>query len=135
MNDSEQKSQIMLIDYMKGIKMVDGSCLRDHVFAVGNGGTRNPREAMTMQKEGVTRSVSDLVIFYNGVLLFLEIKKLSNKTRDLRYLSGTQKSGEHIRNQAKWGQSRIKQGAIFQFAWGFAEGVNIINGLYKDFIK
>jgi len=59
-----------------------GSTVADYLFAVPNGGKRNPREAARMKAEGVKAGVSDLILplqRQGRAGLFLELKAPGNK--------------------------------------------------------
>lgn len=54
-----------------------------YVFAVPNGGTRNPVEAMTMKATGTRAGVSDLIfLFPEGRSVFMELKTETGKQSD-----------------------------------------------------
>ena len=44
------------------------------LFAVPNGGKRNPREAVRLKKQGVTPGISDLILIHKGSVYFIEVK-------------------------------------------------------------
>lgn len=44
------------------------------IFAVANGGSRNPIEARNMKRSGVLAGVSDLIIIAKRLILFIEMK-------------------------------------------------------------
>lgn len=48
-------------------------------FAVPNGGTRNKLEAIKLKKQGVRAGVSDMVVFVNQKILFIEMKRRDPK--------------------------------------------------------
>lgn len=50
-----------------------------YYFAVPNGGTRNMLEAVNMKKQGVRAGVSDMVVFTNDKILFVEMKRRDPK--------------------------------------------------------
>ena len=52
------------------------------IFAVPNGGSRNPREAYNMKKAGVMAGVSDLIAVGRGKVLFIEMKAKKNKQQE-----------------------------------------------------
>lgn len=55
-------------------------CLKHHnprgiIFSIPNGGTRDIREAITLQRTGLLKGASDLIVILpNGKLLFVELK-------------------------------------------------------------
>jgi len=49
------------------------------LFAVPNGGSRNVREATKFKREGVRAGVSDLILAYNGIATFIELKRPDGK--------------------------------------------------------
>ena len=61
-------------------------CLVHHkprgiIFSVPNGGRRTKREATKLKATGLLSGVSDLVIIYNGKILFLELKTKEGSQR------------------------------------------------------
>ncbi len=59
----EHSHQSALISWSK-IKSVgqDGTTIHDYLFAIPNGGKRNPREASRLKAQGVKKGVSDLML-------------------------------------------------------------------------
>lgn len=60
---------------------------RPHCFAIPNGGSRNPREAVNLKRQGVTAGVPDILCAivrspYHG--LFIEFKTGRNKLTQLQ---------------------------------------------------
>lgn len=65
----EQKLQIAVINYIR-MAFPDVLC-----FAVPNGGKRSMIEAALLKKMGVMAGVSDLLIFWNGGMGAIELKR------------------------------------------------------------
>lgn len=78
--NQEQKLQIAVINYIR-MAFPDVLC-----FAVPNGGKRSMIEAAMMKKMGVLAGVSDLLLFWNGGMGAIELKR-PDKTA---YMSPTQ---------------------------------------------
>ncbi|TXK52359.1 VRR-NUC domain-containing protein [Pontibacter qinzhouensis] len=51
-------------------------------FAVPNGGTRNPIEAMQLKASGLVPGVADTILLWNGKAYAAEFKTLKGKLRD-----------------------------------------------------
>lgn len=74
---SEHKEQEALFEWAS-FQKVKGIKLREHMFAIENGGSRHPVEAINLKKRGVTPGVPDIFLFvpsgiYHG--LFIEMKR------------------------------------------------------------
>lgn len=58
------------------------------IFAIPNGGSRNPIEAKRLQREGVLAGVADLIVLADNKTLFIEMKhgkgKQSDKQKDFQ---------------------------------------------------
>jgi len=84
--------------------------IADLMFAVPNGGKRNPREAKIMKAEGVTRGVSDLIIL-------VPQKGYASLCIEMKTKKGTQ-SKEQKQWQAKverWGSKYVVCRDIYSF--------------------
>lgn len=44
------------------------------IYAIPNGGKRNPFEAARLKRQGVTAGISDLHFIHNGKMYFFEVK-------------------------------------------------------------
>ena len=79
---SEDVEQARLIDWCRMYRLPDGRRLSATIFAIPNGGKRNPREAAKLKRTGVRPGVSDLFLPVprNGFAgLFIEMKKIGGK--------------------------------------------------------
>ena len=67
----EHQIQCSIVQYLRLKKIL--------VFAIANGGSRHPLEAVNLKKEGVRAGVSDLVVVMYGRIIFLEVKAPKGK--------------------------------------------------------
>lgn len=67
---------------------------RVEVFAIPNGGNRDPATAMILKREGVRRGVADLMVIGKSNVYFIEIKTQKGKQSEF------QKNFEKIVNQS-----------------------------------
>lgn len=107
---------------------LDRLSLRHLAFAIPNGGSRHPAEAVALKKQGVTAGVPDIFVAYpakNYHGLFIEMKRPQDKAKDFRMLTGCQKSGQHIRDQRDFGLNLAANGYCFVFAWGWEDALDI----------
>ena len=51
------------------------------LWSTPNGGSRNAREAVNLNREGLTSGVSDLILCVNGTTTFIEMKSPTGKGR------------------------------------------------------
>lgn len=65
---SESREQILFVNWMRK------NYPEHKIFAIPNGGSRNPSEAQRMKMEGVTAGVPDLMI--PSLRMFIEMKRL-----------------------------------------------------------
>lgn len=84
------------------------------MFAIPNGGTRNPREARNLKRQGVKAGVSDIFLplprgKYHG--LFIEMKVKGNKP--------TEKQLDFLKYAQEWGY-------MVKVAYGFREAQKTI---------
>lgn len=94
--------------------------LKDVLFAVPNGGSRNKAEAGMLKDEGVTPGVSDLILlkpnrFYGALCLEM-------KTPD----------GKQSRSQEEWQKAAEANGAKYVLCRSLDDFMREINGYLKD---
>lgn len=91
------------------------------LFAIPNGGERNPIVASRLKAEGVKAGVPDLFlpVARHGLHgLFIEMKE--------------PKKGRPSGNQPQWEIDLKKQGYGHVYAYGWEEGVNYLRGWLKE---
>lgn len=100
--------------------------IRNHIFAIENGGSRNKLEAIRLRKQGVTAGVSDYFYAYpskgkHG--FFIELK---------RPAIGHQKSGRATEAQLKFLEEKSKLGYETCIAKGWVEAANALIDYRSD---
>lgn len=90
------------------------------LFAVANGGSRNPIEAKNLKAQGVTPGVADLILLvpsgrYHGACIELKSEK-----------------GRMSTAQMQWLKSAGEQGYYVTACWGFDEFVEVIHEYFSQ---
>jgi len=91
--------------------------LRKHIWAIPNGGKRNPVEAMKLKATGMTSGVWDLHVFWKGKFYIIETKVGRND------LSPQQK---------EWGELMERHGAKSFVYRNMEEGLKIIEFILNN---
>ena len=95
--------------------------LRFHMWAVPNGGNRNPVEAAKLKATGLLSGVWDLHLFWKGKLHIIETKLPGNSLTVTRIVKG-----KKIYGQKEWGELMAAHGAIPHIYHTLPEGIAII---------
>ncbi len=113
MKHEEDDNQKALMQWAN-LATIGGVKVGDYLFAIPNGGKRNPREAARLKAQGVKSGVSDLFLpvttdCYHG--LWIEMKS---------------KAGRATENQVIWGSRMLRQGYDFRVCYSATEAINCI---------
>jgi len=110
MNHKEDDEQKALIQWANATKQ-NRESIGAYLFAIPNGGKRNPKEARRLKAQGVKAGVSDLFLplAHGGHLgLWLEMKSALGKLTDTQedWLLKMEKQGYEIAVCYNWMQAR-----------------------------
>lgn len=99
----EEQEQALWFKWAEFVRLAPGNhLLRDHCWAVPNGGSRHPIEAARMKAQGITPGVADISIAIpSGIhhALFIEMKRRGERA--------TSEQLEHIELRRRMGYQAI----------------------------
>ena len=113
MKHIEDDHQIALFRWAAMRKTHDGNPLTDYMFAIPNGGRRNPREAARLKKMGVKAGVSDIFLPIprnncHGLWIELKAPKGRISPEQKAWIDRMQEQGYAARVCFGWEAARIE---------------------------